>query len=591
MVNTRSTKRDSDEDSSPPQAAEDTALMDTPVSSPTQGDPASPLVAARSGKSIMHPKIQPFSKTDPALWFVQLEMVFDIAGIMDDVSRVKYLTTNLGDAVLADVRDIVMSPPVDGKYEAVKCRLLKIYAPTQDTKIQQLLRNEKLGDDKPSVFLRRLRFLADSQYQESMLRALFLDQLSHSARSILAVSARLTLDQLTEQADLVYEQLRYISAPSVASVSNEQSVSASVPQPVVASISNPDSVLSSLTAQLAMLTTSIQRLIAENRRPGLITAADFGEAFKRRLIVTDRSSGLKCLIDSGADVSVIPAGPSDHGKRQETPLYAANGTKIATFGTKLLTMDFGSSRVFPWEFVVADVTRAILGTDFLDHFQLLIDIHNKQLIDTVSSSCVRGVISSVETLSVSRVLNGNRFQSLLKEFPELQRSSWVPSKVVHNVTHCIETTGPPLTARARRLDPEKFKAAKQEFDVMLKNGICRPSCSPWASPLHLVKKKDGSWRPCGDYRRLNNVTIPDRYPIPFLHDCMTFLHGSKIFSTIDLKRAYQQIPVREQDIPKTAIITPFGLFEFPYMTFGLRNAAQSFQRFMNQVVAGLDYCS
>jgi hypothetical protein len=153
----------------------------------------------------------------------------------------------------------------------------------------------------------------------------------------------------------------------------------------------------------------------------------------------------------------------------------------------------------------------------------------------------------------------------------------------------VENKGRPVFAKARRLDPDKLSAAEAEFRHLEAAGIVRRSDSPWSSPLHMVRKKDGSWRPCGDYRRLNFATVHDRYPLPSILDLSKKLHGCRFFSCIDLVKGYHQIPMAQEDIQKTIIITPFGLFEYLFMPFGLRNAAQTFQRLMDKLFRHLSF--
>ncbi|GFW12972.1 hypothetical protein TNCV_3329041 [Trichonephila clavipes] len=238
----------------------------------------------------------------------------------------------------------------------------------------------------------------------------------------------------------------------------------------------------------------------------------------RRLFIRDRRTNVTFLIDTGSDVSIIPATKTQRQNNSQMTLSAANTSPIHVYTTQTLSLDLGLRRIFQWTFLVGNVSTPIIGADFLYNFRLVPDIR-----DSV-------------------------YHELLRKFPDITKPPRPDQEIKHSVVHYIETNSRPVTAKARLLAPDRLRIAKAEFENMITLGHMRPS---------------------------KNFT--------------SNLHGTKIYSHIDLVKAYHQIPINPDDVHKSAIITPFGLFESTRMRFGLCNAAATFQRFIDEVLRNLPF--
>ncbi|GJS26861.1 putative reverse transcriptase domain-containing protein [Tanacetum coccineum] len=278
--------------------------------------------------------------------------------------------------------------------------------------------------------------------------------------------------------------------------------------------------------------------------------------------------------------------------RQDPNIVMSTFTLNNHFATTLF--DSGADYSF-----VSTTFIPLLGLDPNDlGFRFEIEIASGQLveIDKVIKGCkleieghgsFNAIIDEKARLLMSAKANENNQEEIVvvRDFPEVFTDDLSGLPPIQEIEFRIELI-PGVTSVAKspyRLAPSELEELLGQLKELQDKGLIRPSSSPWGAPVLFVKKKDGSFRMCIDYRELNKLTIKNSYPLPRIDDLFDQLQGSQFFSKIDLRSGYHHLRVHEDDIPKTAFRTRYGHFEFIVMPFGLTNAPAVFMDLMNRV--------
>jgi hypothetical protein len=333
-------------------------------------------------------KIPPFWKSNPALWFKQLESQFINCGIVQDSAKYHAVVPAIESNILSEVSDIIMKTPENNMYEKLKTTMINRFLEPETTKLKKILhtRTFELGDKRPSQLLREMQKLSDNKFSDDVLKILWIQRLPAQCQTVLSCFDS-ELEELASKADKIMQ-------------------------------ATTNTVINEATADPPAIFQNLQNQVEE-------------------------------LIQ-----------------------------KVGTYGDRTLTLDFNFKK-FTRKFLIADVSKPIIGSDFLNHFDLLVDIKKERIFARSEITPYVGNANKETTMVGSAdAYMDFASQFLLKEFTDISSSPGNGNITVkHNVRHRIETVGPPIFSKARRLSPEKkLKTASGQahyiwFQERTENGV------------------------------------------------------------------------------------------------------------------------